>query len=488
MAKINDTGTSLKRRQLLQSGIALAAAGGRMTSALASATSDAPRNWSIVETARDNGHRHTPLLSPAPADARAQTPRVHVDPARPAQRIIGFGGALTESAAYVLQQLPKAKRAQVLRSYFDPREGIGYTLARTHINSCDFSRSSWSLDEHNGDLALEHFSLGPMRERQLPLIQDARRIAGAQRFKLLASPWSPPAWMKTNGEMAHGGMLRPNCREAWANFYVRFAQALRDEEKIALWALTVQNEPDAVQPWESCLYSPWEERSFIADELGPALERAGLSGIQLYGWDHNRDGLEERAVALLGYGRSAKYLAGLAIHWYQEEDFGAAKRVLEKFPDTRILFTEGCVEGGPHLDEWAPAERYARNMIGDFSNGVCGFIDWNIALDLQGGPNHVGNFCHAPVLVDTASGEAHYQPSFHYIAHFSKYVQPGALHLPLADVPQGLQAVAFANPDRSVVAVVCNPGDQEQEFTLQIGSDARACTVAPHGIQTHMRL
>ena len=469
-----------KRRRVLQGALALAAGGTLQRSRAA-------QNWTVVETARDNGRRRAPVPAPARMDASAQMQRLHVDPALRAQQILGFGGALTESAAYVLQQLPKNTRERVLRGYFDARDGIGYTLARTHINSCDFSRSSWSLDDHESDLALEHFSLAPMRERQLPLIRDVRQIAGAKRFKLLASPWSPPAWMKTNREMAHGGTLRADCREAWARFYVRFAQAMRDEEKIPLWALTVQNEPDATQPWESCLYSPWEERSFIADELGPALEQAGLSSIKLFGWDHNRNGLEERAAALLGYGRSAKYLAGLAIHWYQDEDFAASKRVLEKFPDTQILFTEGCVEGGPHVDEWQPAERYARNIIGDLSNGVCGFIDWNIALDLSGGPNHVGNFCHAPVLVDAQAGQVRVQPSFHYIAHFSSYVQPGAFRIPLSETPAGLQTIAFANPDRGIVVVVCNPGDDAQEFAVQIGDDARVCTIPAHAIQTHIR-
>jgi glucosylceramidase len=441
-----------------------------------------------VETARDNGNRLASVAAPTAAGSPASNaPRIRIEPQQRAQQIIGFGGALTESSAYVLQQLSRSRRTQVLKSYFDPRDGIGYTLARTHIGSCDFSRSSWSLDDSAGDLQLKHFSLAPMRDRQLPLIRDVQKIVGPNHFKLIAAPWSPPAWMKTNGQMIGGGRLRQECHDAFAGYLVRFAKAMRDEEKIALWALTVQNEPDVAQPWESCLYSSWEEREFIASALGPALHDAGLSDVKLFGWDHNRDGLQERASVLLGNPQSAQYLAGLAIHWYQQEDFAASRRVLEKFPGTQILFTEGCAEGGPHVDEWAPAERYARNIIGDMSNGVCGFIDWNIALDMQGGPNHVGNFCHAPVLIDTKSGEAHYQPSFHYIAHFSKFVPPGAWRVELHSDAAMLQAIAFARADGSVVAVICNPGDEAVEFRLDLADDARTCRIPAHAIHTYVR-
>jgi glucosylceramidase len=438
--------------------------------------------WQTFETARDNNNR---LASVDASAVRGEkTINVHSVPIGPA--MIGFGGALTESAAHVLAQLPNDKRAQVLRMYFDPNDGIGYTLARTHMTSCDFSLRSWSLDDSAGDQSLRKFSLAPMRGEQLPLIRDVQKIMGKDRFKLVASPWSPPAWMKTNGEMINGGELRDDAKNAWAEYYVRFVKAMRDDEKILVWALTVQNEPDAAQSWESCLYSARDERDFVADYLGPALEKAKLTDVKLFGWDHNRSGLEERAVVMLGDSRSAKYLAGLALHWYQEEDFAASSRVLKQFPNTQILFTEGCAEGGPHLDEWAPAERYARNMIGDFNNGVCGFIDWNIALDMQGGPNHVGNFCHAPILVDTKSGDVHVQPSFYYIAHFSKFVRAGARRLASTSDESTLQTIAFGNPDGSRVIVIANSSDVPRDITIAVENDARAVHVPAHAIQTHI--
>ena len=475
-----DAPASRSRRSLLKGAAALVSSSALAGTTLASARGN--RGWKVVETARDSTHRLAPI--PGPPAARSGTAAIRCDPRRTAQDIIGFGGALTESAAHVLRQLPDEKRNAVLRAYYHPVDGIGYTLARTPMTSCDFSLSSWSLADVAGDLDLKNFSLAPMRELQLPLIRDVQRIAGAGKFRLLASPWSPPAWMKINADMLRGGSLRADCADAWARYYVRFVQAMRDEH-LPVWALTVQNEPDVSQPWESCRYSPHDEADFIARHLGPALQRARLGDVRLYGWDHNRDGLVERADALLGDPACAKYLAGLALHWYGEELFEASRQVLARFPETQILFTEGCVEGGPHAGEWAPAERYARNMIGDFGNGICGFIDWNIALDLRGGPNHVGNFCHAPVLVDAAAGTVHYQPSFYYIGHFSRFVRRGAKLAALTN-DSAPAAVAFVNPDRSVVVIVANAADDAEAFTLAVADDARACRVPAHAIQTYL--
>lgn len=446
----------------------------------------AARAWTVIETARDNGHRLTELAAPAAAPAPAAATTLVCDPAQRFQEIVGFGGALTESSAWVLAQIPADKRAEVLRRYYDPKEGIGYTFARTHINSCDFSLHMWALDDTPGDYDLLEFSLAPMRRWLLPLLHDAQAVAGADRFKLLASPWSPPAWMKTNNRMDDGGELRREYAAAWANYYVRFIEAMQREEKISVWGLTVQNEPEAHQTWESCLYTPEQERDFVRDHLGPALEQAGLSDVKLLGWDHNRDRIEARAAALFSDPAAAKYFWGLGVHWYVSEDFAASGRVHAAYPDKQVLFTEGCIEKGARLGAWDPGERYARNMIGDFQNWVCGWIDWNIALDLRGGPNHVGNFCDSPVLVDTVHGTVHYQNSFYYIAHFSRYVQPGAHRIASRGGPDALGSVAFANPDGSLVVVVLNVTDAAVGFSLVAGPDAIACSIPAHAIQTYL--
>jgi glucosylceramidase len=449
-------------------------------------TAQTPRTWSVIETARDNGHRLSPVAAPRPTRDVAPDALV-VTPAESFQEIVGFGGALTESSGWVLSQLPPARRAEVIKKYYDPTEGIGYTLARTHINSCDFSLSMWALDETPGDYDLHDFTLAPMRRWTLPLIHEAQAAAGAGQFRLLASPWSPPAWMKTNGAMDRGGSLRPEYAAPWANYFVKFCQAMAQEEKIPVWALTVQNEPEATQVWESCRYTPEEEAKFVREHLGPALERAGLTDVKLLGLDHNRDLVDGRVAALLGDPATAKYLWGLGLHWYVSNDFAASSRAHDAHPDKHILFTEGCWEGGKALGIWEHGEGYAHQIIADLSNWVCGYIDWNIALDDRGGPNHVGNFCDAPVIVDTKTKEVKYGPSFYYIGQFSKYVRPGARRVSSRGGATTLQSIAFANPDGSLVVVAMNATDTAVPLSIAVDGVAISSEVPAHGIRTFVR-
>jgi glucosylceramidase len=441
--------------------------------------------WSVVETARANGHRLTPVAAPAPAAAAPGGAVLRVDPAVRFQEMIGFGGALTESSAWVLAQLPPERRQEVIAAYFSP-EGHGYTLARTHINSCDFSLSMWSLAETPGDYELHDFSLAPMRRWLMPLLHDAARAAGADRLRLMASPWSPPPWMKTNFRMDDGGRLRREYAPSWARFFVKFIESMQREEGLRIWAVTVQNEPQAHQVWESCLYTPEQERDFIRDHLGPALEKAGLAHVKLIAHDHNRDILEAHADAILGDPATAKYVWGLGLHWYVSNDFAASARVLAKYPDKPILFTEGCWEGGKDLGVWAHGEAYVRQMLGDFRHGVSAFIDWNIVLDQRGGPNHVGNFCDAPIIVDTTTKEVRYSAAFYYLGHFSRHVPPGSRRVASSGGPEGLESIAFARPDGRLAVVVMNPTAAPVAFALDAGAGAVACRIPAHGIQTYV--
>ncbi|MES1194984.1 MAG: glycoside hydrolase family 30 protein, partial [Opitutus sp.] len=297
---------------------------------------------------------------------------------------------------------------------------------------------------------------------------------------------SPPAWMKTNNRMDDGGMLRGEYAPAWANTFVKFVQQMKAEENIDIWALTVQNEPQAKQVWESCIYSAEQERDFIKNHLGPALAGAGLSNVKLLGLDHNRDLLEKYADTEFGDPAAAKYLWGIALHWYVSNDFAVSSRVHAKFPGKPVLFTEGCWEGGKTIGAWEHGEGYAHQLIGDFSNWVVNFMDWNIVLDERGGPNHVGNFCDAPVIVDTRTKEVRYGPAFFYRGQFSKYVKPGAHRIASSGGQAALESVAFANPDGSLAVVVLNRTDAAVSFTLAVGGEAVACTVPAHAIQTYV--
>jgi glucosylceramidase len=442
------------------------------------------RSWTLHETARDNGRRLTPVPLPAGPHTGTLTPIIAIDPSRTFQGIVGFGGALTESSAWALAQLPPARRADVVRAYFHPTEGLGYNLARTHINSCDFSVNSWALADRPGDHALASFTLDPMRRWVMPLLHEAR-AAGGTDLRFLASPWSPPAWMKTNANMLLGGKLREDCRDTWARYYVRFLKAMRAEEGIDFWGLTVQNEPAATQPWESCIYSPEEERDFIRDHLGPVLAASAHHDTKILSFDHNRDILEAYAGAVFADPAASRFVWGAALHWYVSEDFAATSRLLAQFPDKHVLFSEGCWEGGAKPGQWDRGARYARNIIGDLNHGVCGWIDWNIVLDIKGGPNHVGNLCDAPVLVDPATQEVLFQSSFYYIGHFSKFIRPGARRIACENPTDGMQTTAFRNPDGSLAVVVHNPGPDSVEFTLACGADSLAVRIPAFAIQTY---
>ncbi len=449
--------------------------------------------WTVFETAQANGH----MLSEVPAatggaPVTAASAVLNCDPGQQFQEIVGFGGALTESSAWVLDQLPADSRYEVLRRFYDPKEGIGYTLARTHINSCDFSLGTWALDPVAGDTALTHFSLDPMRKWVLPLIHDAQAIAGAPNFHLVASPWSPPSWMKTNGKMTYGGSLRPEYAQAWADYMVRFVREMESQEHIPVWAITVQNEPAATQTWESCIYSASDERDFVRDHLGPALAKAALSGVHLCILDHNRDLMDKWTKTIYSDPAAAPFVWGTAMHWYASEDFAAPSRARAAFPDKPTLFTEGCNDRGEakgkfELGMWEHGERYAHSMVNDFRNWVCGWIDWNIVLDQAGGPNHVGNFCDAPVIVDTETGEIRYTPAFYYIGHFSRFVHPGAKRIGSNGGPPGLESVAFMNPGGGLAVVVLNTSDMPVEFSLSGGGTPIACRIPARAIQTYVK-
>ncbi len=438
----------------------------------------------LFSTVKDSNLRLTEQALPTSVTA-PPGPDIALDPDAQYQEIIGFGGAFTEAAAVTLYKLPPEKQTELLRAYFDPAAGHSYSLCRTHINSCDFSLGNYAYAEVPGDAELEHFSIERDRQALIPMIKAAFDAAG-DALKLLASPWSPPAWMKTNGEMNHGGKLKPEYRATWAEYYCRYIQAYAGEG-VPIWGLTVQNEPEATQTWDSCRYTAEEERDFVRDHLGPALQRHDLSHIRLLIWDHNRDVLFERASTVYDDPAAAQYVWGAGFHWYEKpQRFDEVQRVHDAYPDKHLLFTEGCQEGGPHLGEWGLGERYAHAMLNDLNAWTEGWIDWNLLLDETGGPNHVGNYCSAPIIADTRTGELLYQSSYYYIGHFARFIHPGARRIGCSVGTGALEATAFRNPNGGLAVVVLNRTDAAIPFTLAL-SEQRLPSLSPaRSIQTYM--
>ena len=434
-------------------------------------------------TARDLNDR----LEAVPIDAHlgdkdmTVAAEIRIEPRVQYQEILGFGGAFTDSAGYVLRKMPAAKQEEILRSYFDPDKGLGYTLCRTHINSCDFSTENYAYDETPGDLGFKNFSIERDRRNLIPMIKRAQEISH-NGFRIFASPWSPPAWMKSNGNMNYGGKLKPEYRDAWARYFVRYIQEYA-KEQIPIWGVTVQNEPAATQVWDSCVYSGEEERDFVRDNLGPTFAKAGLD-TKILIWDHNRDLLYERAKAVLDDPVAAKYVWGVGVHWYGSEIFSNLQNVHDAWPDKNVLMTEGCQEGGPHLNEWSVGERYGHAMIEDLNHWSVGWVDWNMVLDQHGGPNHVGNLCSAPIIANTDTGEVHIQPSYYYIGQFAKLIRPGAKRVLSATTSDSLMVTSFANTDGSIATVVMNRTDSPVCFALKIGAQASTVEAPAHSIQT----
>ena len=389
-----------------------------------------------------------------------------IDATKTFQTIEGFGGAFTDAAAETFYKLSDKLQTQIISDYFNPERGIGYTLGRTHINSCDFSSRSYSYDEKEGDMRLEYFSIDMDKVFRIPFIRKALSHT-KENFKLFASPWSPPAWMKTNNNMLHGGKLKKEYRQTWAEYYVKFVQ-MYQQEGITLWGLTVQNEPAAVQTWESCIYTAEEERNFVRDYLGPALKNANLNRIKLIIWDHNRDLLFHRAKIIYDDPETAKYIWGTGFHWYDGDHFENVRLVYDAFPQKKLLFTEGCLLPfhRKKITEWHCGETYAKSIIMDLNNGAAGWCDWNLLLDETGGPNHVSNFCFAPIIADTVFDELHYMNSFYYIGHFSKFIRPGAKRIICSSTCDELLCTAFLNPGGKIAVVIFNASEKEINFNF----------------------
>ncbi len=411
-----------------------------------------------------------------------------VDPSRQFQTILGIGGALTDAVAETFYKLTEENRALFLRACYSIEEGIGYSLGRTTIHSCDFSSDSYTYIEE-GDAELKTFSIHHDREYRLPFIKKAIESAGGS-LTLYASPWSPPAFMKTNNSMLQGGKLKPEFYQPWANYYVKFIEAY-EAEGIPIWGITIQNEPMAVQRWESCIYTAEEERDFLKNYLGPTLENAGMGDRNIIVWDHNRDLLFHRASVILNDPEAARYVWGTGFHWYEDWKDGIpmfhnVKNVRDVFPDKNLIFTEGCNEGYDieKIDEVRLAERYGRSMIHDFNNGVVAWTDWNMLLDETGGPNHVGNLCFAPVHGDTGTGALTFTNAYYYIGHFSRFVRPGAKRISSVSSSNTIISTGFVNEDGSIILVVMNQGDATLEYTITMNAKTAAREIPAHAIQS----
>ena len=412
------------------------------------------------------------------------------------QQILGFGGAFTESAAYNYAQLSDDQKQDFLEKYFSREKGIGYNFGRIHINSCDFSLDIYNYVK-DGDETLESFSLERDRKYLIPFLKDALRYCD-QEIILFASPWSPPGYMKDNGDPVGGGVLKEEYKALWAKYYVRYIEEMA-KEGITVSAITVQNEPKAVQTWESCAYTPEQEREFIEKYLAPTLDGAGLSHIKIIIWDHNKERVYDRSKKIFTSQAVRERVWAVGHHWYTGDHYEGLRLVYEQF--SKVLLSTECCCPIDTADQTV-AERYALEICNDMNNFTAGFCDWNLMLSQNGGPYHnrsgettavpgkvfedKSQGCYAPVLWDTQKQALVYTPTYYYVGHFSKFVQRGAVRIATTRYTDALQVCGFQNPDGTIVLVMINPTDGTLPAVIRHNEICTGTELPAHSIMTIM--
>lgn len=397
------------------------------------------------------------------------------------QVIEGFGGAFTDAAGYTYSKMTAEHKKELLEAYFG-ENGAGYTMARIPIDSCDYAVGYYEAMSDKDDVNFQGFTLERTEKYILPLLEDAQKILG-RPIEILFSPWSPPVFMKTNGKRNDGGKLKKEYRKFWAEYLCKYITEFR-KRGYAVKRLTVQNEPNAVQIWDSCIYNSEEEKEFIRDFLFPALVKNGLSDVEIFVWDHNKERIYERLKEIVDEDTD-KMVAGVAFHWYSGDHFEAVNAVRERFPGKQMILSEAGIGPSSRPEEdFRHVRLLAHEMIGDFNHGMTAFYDWNIFLDETGGPNHVENFGDAPLMYDTVNKKIIKKNLFECYKHFSCYIMPGAVNITSSRFCQELDVAAFENPDGTLAAVIYNSSSEEIKAYIRVDKLCAEVTIAPDSIST----
>ncbi|MDP4162183.1 MAG: glycoside hydrolase family 30 beta sandwich domain-containing protein [Bacillota bacterium] len=407
---------------------------------------------------------------------------VNIYPEMEYQTFDGFGGAITEAAGYTFSLMSKDNQKRIVEAYFGSN-GNRYNLVRTHLDSSDFSVSQYAALNDPEDTEFNSFSLERDEKYIIPLLKEAQQTSDKE-LSVMLSPWSPPAFMKTNGQRTEGGSLKPEYRQFWADYICHYIKQYRDKG-FSVDMITIQNEPNATQTWDSCLYTSEQEKEFLRDYLYPALVANGLEDIEVCIWDHNKERMFERACEIIDE-ETDKMVQGVAFHWYTGEHFDAIRLVRERFPDKKLIFTEGCVEYSRFSEagQLENAQMYAYDIIGNINAGMNSFIDWNILLNKEGGPNHVSNFCDAPIMCDTENDIVQEKLSYSYIGHFSRYIEPGAKRIASTKYTDKLDIVSLKNPNGSIVIVLLNRSHEEVPVALRLEGQVTEFSVPASSIVT----
>ncbi|HUI92954.1 MAG TPA: glycoside hydrolase family 30 protein [Chitinivibrionales bacterium] len=412
---------------------------------------------------------------------------VTVNPAQTYQTMVGFGGSFTDAGAWALNYLSATDRAAVEAAYFGPT-GANYEVCRSQMGASDFSAVLYSYDDNAGDYSLSKFSVA---HDQTYILQWEKEAMGLNPdLKIFGSPWSAPGWMKSNGNMDNGGSLLANCDTTWALYFVKWYQAYK-AFGVTPWGVTIQNEPAATQSWPSMIFSDVQERDFMKNYLGPMLARNNLGPnvLNVMFLDHNRDMMVQWANTFYSDATVTPMVWGEAIHWYDYQNlFSAVNTVYTTYKSLgkHILATEQCITGfnQSNPESWQQsAENYAHDIWGDCTNGSEGWVDWNMILNQQGGPNLSSNWCDAGILINTAAKTYTMRPVYYAMAQYSKYVRTGAVRIGTTlSGSYTPEVMAFKNPDSSYAVIVHNPANASYNGRVVIGSNQIEYATTPYSI------
>ena len=396
------------------------------------------------------------------------------------QEIIGFGGAFTEASGVAFSSLSENKKNELINDYFSS-DGLNYAICRLPIGSSDFSIKSYSYSDKSD---LSNFTIEKDHNYIIPLIKKAQEKNS--NIKFLASPWSPPKFMKSNKMLIVGGKLLEKHKETYSEYLCKYIKSYQ-EQGINIEYITVQNEPNATQIWESCIYTPEEEADFAINYLYPAFQKKNIK-TKILIWDHNKEKLLIRAVSEVKDNKSLEVISGFAFHWYTGDHFENIKLTSDAFPGKLLIHTEGCT-GFSNFnpdDEVKNAEIYAHDILGDLNSGINAYIDWNLILDNKGGPNHKKNYCNSPVMLNKDNSDYIKNLSYYYIKHFSNIIKPNSKRIAYSRYTDKIEVTSFINPDNSIAIVLLNRHGFNMEYNLCINDGLIHDNLDAHAIVSYI--
>lgn len=417
-----------------------------------------------------NSYLKQSIISPKKYSNKIEKPVINIYPEFEKQKILGFGGAITEASSYCYSLLPKEKQEKFIKDYFEDN----YSICRLCIGSSDFSLKSYSYSKKKD---LSDFSIEHDKKHIIPLIKDALKLN--PNIKFLASPWSPPAFMKTNKLLSFGGHLSEKYYQTYADYLSKYILAYK-EQGINIDYMTAQNETNAFQIWESCIYTPEEEENFIVNYLSPTFQKHNIK-TKILIHDHNKEILFNKARKEFKNETSRNIISGVAYHWYSGDHYDNIRLVKEYYPEKLLFHTEGCFGFTKNECNY----HCALDAIDELNAGTNAYIDWNILLDSKGGPNHVRNYCMSPVMLNKEKNDYIKSLNYYFIQHFSRFIKPNAVVLENSKYSRNIGVLACKNPNGEIIIVIMNDTSNPVPYIICMDDISFKDKIKPYSIITY---